>query len=91
MNRVAAGKIGWAVIGILVCAAVFAEEPDVVLGGNLNGSQTAPEARKITFGSNLFVEPCSSCNYDFNAPGYFVIGPDNCFVPGTNLRICSSA
>jgi hypothetical protein len=83
MSKNICGRIGGALLGILVCGAVMAEEPEFVLGGNLNGSQNAPEARRITFGSNLFVEPCSSCNYDLNALGYFVIGPDNCFVPGT--------
>ncbi len=70
-------------LGILACGAVLAEEPEFVLGGNLNGSQDTPEARRVTLGSNLFVEPCSSCNYDSNASGYFVLGPDNCLVPGT--------
>jgi len=87
MDRAAAGKIGLGMVAALACGAVLAEEPEFVLGGNLNGSQTAPEARRITFGSNLFVEPCSSCNYDSNAPSWFVIGPDNCFVPGTTQWI----
>ena len=34
----------------------MAGEPELVLGGDLNGSQTAPEAPRITLGSNLFVE-----------------------------------
>ena len=61
----------------------MAEEPEFVLGGDLNGFQNAPQARRVTLGSNLFVETCSSCNYDSNAGGYFVVGPDNCIVPGT--------
>ena len=65
----------------------MAEEPEFVLGGNFTGSQNSPEARRVTFGSNLFVEPCSSCNYDSNAPSAAVVGPDNCFVPGTTQWI----
>src|SRR6266446_1793505 len=75
-------SIGGVLLGILACEALMAQEPEVVLGGSLNGSQTAPEARRVTLGSNLFVEPCNSCNYDSNAPSYFVFGPDNCFLPG---------
>jgi hypothetical protein len=85
VDRAAAAKIGWAVIGILVyvAGAMMAQEPEVELGGNANGSRTAVEARRVILGSNLFVEPCNSCNYDSNASGYFVLGPDNCLVPGT--------
>src|SRR6266496_6590663 len=87
MGVCVSGRIGGALLGIVACGAVMAQEPDFVLGGNLNASQTAPEARRITFGSNLFVEPCSSCNYDSNAPSAFVLGPNNCFVPGTTQWI----
>ena len=73
-------RVGGAIFGILACGAVLAEEPEFVLGGNLNGSQ---DARRVTLGSNLFVEPCNTCNYDSNASGYFVLGPNNCLVPGT--------
>jgi hypothetical protein len=65
----------------------MAGEPEFVLGEDLNGSQTAPVLRSVTFGSNLFVEPCSSCNYDSNAPSAFVLGPNNCFVSGTTQWI----
>src|SRR5436190_8419060 len=76
-------SIGGALLSILACGAVMAEEPEVVLGGDLNRSQEAPEARRVTLGSNLFVEPCNSCNYNSNAGGYFVWGPDNCISPGS--------
>jgi hypothetical protein len=81
------GRIGGALLGILACGAVMAEEPEVVLGGDLNRSQEAPEARRVTLGSNLFVEPCNSCNYDSNDNGYAVVGPDNCLSPGTTQWI----
>jgi hypothetical protein len=76
-------RIGGALLGILACGALMAEEPEFVLGGDLNGSQNVPEARRVTLGSNLFVEPCNSCNYDSDALGYAVVGPDNCLSPGT--------
>jgi hypothetical protein len=50
--------------------------------------QNAP--RRVTLGSNLFVEPCSSCNYDVNAPSDFVLGPDNCFLPGSTQWVAVS-
>jgi hypothetical protein len=77
------GRIGGVLLSMLACGAVLAGEPEAVFGGDLNGSQTAPEAPRITLGSNLFVEPCNSCDYGSNALGYFVSGPDNCLVPGT--------
>src|SRR5436309_1569816 len=80
-------RIGGALLLIVACGAVLAQEPDFVLGGDLNGLRNAPKVRRITFGSNLFVEPCSSCNYNSNAPSWFVLGPDNCFVPGTTQWI----
>jgi len=87
VNRVAAGENGWAGIGILACAAVFAQEAEAVLGGDLDGVQTAPDRRRVTLGSNLFVEPCNSCNYDSNDNGPAVVGPDNCLSPGTTQWI----
>src|SRR6266536_624065 len=87
MDQSINGKLGTALLAVWVCGAVIAGEQEFVVGGNLKGSQTAPEARRITFESNLFVEPCSSCNYDSNAPSASVLGPDNCFVPGTTQWI----
>ncbi len=79
------GKIGGVLLGILACGAVMAEEPDFALGGS--GLRNAPVAQRVTMGGNLFVEPCSSCNYNSDAPGYFVVGPDNCINPGTTQWI----
>src|SRR6266852_5602449 len=83
MDRAAAGKIGLGIIATLACGAAMAVERDFVLGGDLRVPQTALGTPRISFGSNLFIEPCSSCNYDSNAPSAFVLGPENCFVPGT--------
>jgi hypothetical protein len=72
MRAAIGGRIGMTLLGILACGAVLADELDVVLGGNLNGAQDAPEARRVTLGGNLFVEPCNTCNYDSNEDGYAV-------------------
>jgi hypothetical protein len=87
MYRGAAGKIGLGIFVALACGAMLAEEPETILGGSLNGSETAAEVARITLGSNLFVEPCNSCNYDSNENGYAVVGPDNCLSPGTTQWI----
>jgi hypothetical protein len=76
-----ARKIGLALTAGLVCGTLTADEPEVVLGRN--GAQNAPQVQRITLGSNLFVEPCNTCNYDSNAGGYFIWGPENCFSPGS--------
>ena len=44
---------------------------------------TAPAMARQAFGSNLFVDPCTGCNYDPNASGFDVRGPDNCTQPGS--------
>jgi hypothetical protein len=43
--------------------------------------ETIPSATG-PFGSNLLVDPCTGCNYDPNASGFLVRGPDNCTLPG---------
>jgi hypothetical protein len=40
------------------------------------------EAVRRPFGTNLFVDPCTGCNYDSNAGGFDVRGPHNCTQPG---------
>ena len=42
------------------------------------------------FGSNLFVDPCTACNYDPNASGFDVRGPDNCTLPGQTSWVAVS-
>ena len=41
-----------------------------------------PEPSIQGFGGNLFVDPCTGCNYDPNDGGLDVRGPDNCTLPG---------
>jgi hypothetical protein len=41
-----------------------------------------PEPSDRGFGGNLFIDPCTGCNYDPNDSGLDVRGPDNCTSPG---------
>ena len=45
-------------------------------------TRQGPVASTIIFGSNLIPDPCATGNYSDDG-GYFVVGRDNCFVPGT--------
>ena len=55
----------------------------IVQGSGTMLSDSAPDASHPAFGSNLFVDPCTGCNYDPNAPGFEVQGPENCTAPGS--------
>jgi hypothetical protein len=50
-------------------------------GDTVNITQADRSARRL-FGSNLFVDPCTGCNYDPDAGGFDVRGPDNCTLAG---------
>ena len=73
-------------------AIVFATITGTVTAQELtsNESGVPPAAGQITFGSNLFVDPCTGCNYDSNVVGYAVLGPRNCIQPGTSERLAVS-
>ena len=55
----------------------------IVQGSGVDLSPTLTDASHPAFGSNLFIDPCTGCNYDPNAPGFEVQGPNNCTSPGT--------
>jgi hypothetical protein len=55
----------------------------MVKGSGVTFSERAPEASHPAFGGNLFVDPCTGCNYDSNGSGFDVRGPRNCTSPGT--------
>ncbi|MBA3831932.1 MAG: hypothetical protein H0X34_08565 [Chthoniobacterales bacterium] len=55
----------------------------MVQGSGTVFSDPVPDAPHPAFGGNLFVDPCTGCNYDPNAAGLVVEGPDNCTSPGT--------
>jgi hypothetical protein len=48
----------------------------------------APEAAPLAgpFYTNLVVDTCTGCNYS-SANGYFILGPSNCFAPGSTQWI----
>ena len=54
----------------------------MVEGSGIGLSQTPIDASHQAFGSNLFVDPCTGCNYDAppngSSSGFDVRGPKNC-------------
>src|SRR2546423_5598889 len=79
MDKTTLGKISFAIAGLMTCGAAMAQ----ALPTESSASATAPGAARVTFGSNLFVDPCTGCNYDPNSGGFDVRGPDNCTSPGS--------
>ena len=67
----------------------MAQEPEIVPDGNAKYVPDSPVASTIIFGSNLISDPCATCNYS-DGGGYAVIGPDNCFVPGTTQSLAGT-
>ena len=51
-------------------------------GTGIGLSQMPTDASQRAFGSNLFVDPCTGCNYDSNGAAFDVRGPDRTS-PGT--------
>jgi hypothetical protein len=82
MKRTWIKKTGLAIFATLACGAVMAQELERAPGQPVVVPYTASDASKVTFGRNLFLEPCSDCNYDSSAGGYFLWGPNNCTSPG---------
>ena len=56
----------------------------MVEGSGIGLSQTLTDVSHRAFGSNLFVDPCTGCNYYANgsSSGFDVRGPENCNSPG---------
>ena len=54
----------------------------MVEGSGINLAEALTDAAHAAFGSNLFVDPCTGCNYNSNSPGFDVRGPSNCTNPG---------
>jgi hypothetical protein len=44
--------------------------------------ESEPEPSNQGFGGNLFIDPCTGCNYNTHGSGFAVRGPDNCLSPG---------
>jgi hypothetical protein len=55
----------------------------MVEGSGINLAEALTGVSHSAFGSNLFLDPCTGCNYNSNSPGFPVQGPDNCTSPGT--------
>ena len=89
MGLCVGGRIGGALLGIMVCGAVLAQGTAVVAGGNASDAPDGPVASTIIFGSNLISDPCATCNYS-DREGYAVLGPDNCFTPGTTQGLAGA-
>ncbi len=71
MKRTWTKQISLAIFVTFVSGAALGQELD-----------KAADSSRLTFGSNLFRDPCTTCRYS-EGGGYFVLGPDNCFLPGT--------
>ena len=61
------------------CGPLLAQQ---VEKGRAETDAAAPDASRITFGSNFVADPCETCKYNSEPSGYFVWGPDNCTFPG---------
>jgi hypothetical protein len=59
--------------------------PAFLVQGIRAALQDASEPQPSTegFGGNLFIDPCTGCNYDLHGSGLDVRGPDNCTLPGS--------
>ena len=60
---------------------VIAQSSGAVFGSDAEATSSAKNP-STPFGSNLFVDPDTGCNYDSNADGFDVRGPDNCTATG---------
>ncbi|HEY2711004.1 MAG TPA: hypothetical protein VGI60_00700 [Chthoniobacterales bacterium] len=49
--------------------------------------EAAIAASHPAFGGNLFVDPCTGCNYNPDVAGLDVRGPDNCTWPGQTASL----
>ena len=90
MSKTTIEKISFALLALIICGGAAAQELSNVREDSITIPFTSAEGTRATFASNLFREPCSTCNYDSSAPGYFVVGPDNCIVPGMTQWLAGS-
>ena len=58
--------------------------PAFLVQGTSDAARARSNRNRATqgFGGNLFIDPCTGCNYDPNGSGLDVRGPDNCISPG---------
>ena len=81
-------KLSYACVAILICGTAMAGDlirapgrSSIVPLRDIDVPDAAP------LGTNLTVDPCTGCNYDSNAGGYYVWGLNNCETPGTTQWI----
>ena len=74
-------------LATLTCGTVMAQSLRVAQGRAPVVPMRNADAVTAVFGSNLVVDPCSSCNYDSVSGGYYVWGANNCISPGTTQWI----
>gem|GEM_PF-1085783 len=55
--------------------------------GTVFSEMTPDAASHSAFGGNLLVDPCTDCDYDPNAAGFPVWGPENCTTPEATTSI----
>gem|GEM_PF-2363733 len=71
-------KIGLSVCSAFLCGTLTAQQ---IGEDHPQGSGTAPDASRITFGTNFAADPCDTCKYNSEPSGYAVWGRDNCSFP----------
>ena len=62
----------------------------VQANGGAARRMSEPESSIQGFGGNLFIDPCTGCNYDPHDSGLDVRGPENCTFPGETHSACRS-
>lgn len=77
--------ISCCLFAIIACGTAFAQQ-GTLRAPPYTGPMTPMAAQDnpaaLPFYSNLVVSSCTSCNYD-TQDGVFVLGPNNCFSPGS--------
>jgi hypothetical protein len=72
----------------LACGTAMAQK--IKVPGPWNGQrvqmQSLDQTDAVPFYSNLVTNTCTACNYDTNN-GFFILGPTNCFAPGSTQWI----
>ena len=65
----------------------MAQDVNVAPGEGSVVPYRATDVSQVTFGSNLFVDPCGTCKYSSEPSGFAVWGPNNCSSPGDVQRV----
>ena len=75
---------------IMACGTAFAQQGKMRSGPYQGKApmapMAAPDAPDAIIYSNLAVDVCTGCNYS-SQNGYFILGPNNCFAPGSTQWI----